>query len=601
MSARRTSALAGLTAVGLLAAAAALAPLAGATSAGTLAATPAAAQAPSRWIVRLAPGADLDATAAHGVTLVARQAALGTAVVSATPDAVARLRALPGVLAVTADLAVTPKSTTTTTTTEVVADTPAPNVNRIVGAVEAWKKGWTGAGVDVALLDTGVSPVAALKDSAKVVVGPDLSFESQNPELRHLDTHGHGTHIGSVIAGRESARSTGATYAADPTSFYGVAPDARLVSLKLADQQGVVDVSQMIAAIDWVVQHKNTNGMNIRVLNISFGVESPQSPQTDPLSYAAEVAWKNGIVVVASAGNEGGYVAGLSNPAYNPWVLAVGAADTKGTDTLADDAVAAFSARQGGNWGSRTVDVLAPGVNVVAPAVPGSVLADANPDQAVGTKYLRGSGTSQAAAVVSGAVADLLQARPTLSPDQVKALLTTTATKLSSAPSSAQGHGELDLARALGTAVPTTLQSQPLGNGKGSLESARSDFHITVGKAILLGEMDVMGRQWSGAITGPKTASKTMWGTDGSFNGGSWMVGTGFGYDTTTVAGRTWGGRTWSPRSWTGSMWAGFAWSGATWGGRTWNGTGWSGSTWLDPVVGAVSADSLWSGAGWKR
>ena len=242
------------------------------------------------------------------------------------------------------------------------------NVTRLTGAQSLWKSGSPGAGVDVALVDSGVAPVPALADPAKVVVGPDLSFESQDPDLRYLDTYGHGTHMGGIIAGRERGKASGAGYASDTANFYGMAPDARLVEVKVADHDGAVDVSQVIAAIDWVVQNKSSNGLNIRVLNLSFGTMSPQAAQTDPLSWAAEVAWKAGVVVVASAGNDGATTPGIANPAYNPFVLAVGAADTKGTDTTADDVVPDFSARQGGNWGSRGIDLVAPGVGIVAPA-----------------------------------------------------------------------------------------------------------------------------------------------------------------------------------------------------------------------------------------
>ena len=95
-----------------------------------------------------------------------------------------------------------------------------------------------------------------LLKSAKVVVGPDLSFESQAPNLRYLDTFGHGTAMSSIIAGREVAQSTGATYAADTTNFIGMAPDARIVSVKLGDHNGTVDVSQLIAGIDWVTANE---------------------------------------------------------------------------------------------------------------------------------------------------------------------------------------------------------------------------------------------------------------------------------------------------------------------------------------------------------
>src|SRR6185436_8763143 len=111
---------------------------------------------------------------------------------------------------------------------------------------------------------------------------------------------------------------------------------------------GGVDVTQMIAAINWVVDHKNDNGMNIRVLNLSYGTNSRQSYILDPLAFAAERAWRAGIVVVAAAGNtgyqRGNDAPGLANPAYNPFVIATGGYDTKGTPEGWDDAVGPYSA-----------------------------------------------------------------------------------------------------------------------------------------------------------------------------------------------------------------------------------------------------------------
>ena len=129
-----------------------------------------------------------------------------------------------------------------------------------------------------------------------------------------------------------------------------MAPDARLLSVKLADHGGSVDVSQMIAGIDWVVKNQYSEGMSIKVLNISYGTISKQNAQADPLSWAAEVAWKAGIAVVASTGNDGDTTIGLASPAYNPWVIAVGAQDTKGTSAYTDDAVPSFSERGISGW-----------------------------------------------------------------------------------------------------------------------------------------------------------------------------------------------------------------------------------------------------------
>ncbi len=133
------------------------------------------------------------------------------------------------------------------------------DVAQVTHAKDAWTKGWTGKGVDVALVDSGVAPVQGLT-SGNVVQGPDLSFESQDPTLVHRDTFGHGTHMASIIAGRDAA-GTGATYArTDTHQFTGVAPDARLVSVKVAAADGGSDVSQVIAAIDWVTEHAHDPG-----------------------------------------------------------------------------------------------------------------------------------------------------------------------------------------------------------------------------------------------------------------------------------------------------------------------------------------------------
>jgi serine protease AprX len=183
--------------------------------------------------------------------------------------------------------------------------------HEVTGATALWERGINGRGVDVALLDSGVVPVEGLSGRDKVVYGPDLSFESQvcdedgcqaSPQ-RNLDTYGHGTHLAGIIAGRDS-NANPRTFR-DPDTFAGVAPGSRIVSLKLADAFGATDVSQVIAGIDWVVQNKNRNGLNIRVLNLSFGTDGVQDYQLDPLTYAVEQAWHAGIVVVVAAGNGG--------------------------------------------------------------------------------------------------------------------------------------------------------------------------------------------------------------------------------------------------------------------------------------------------------
>ncbi|HEV8420950.1 MAG TPA: S8 family serine peptidase, partial [Actinomycetota bacterium] len=330
------------------------------------------------------------------------------------------------------------------------------NVERAVRARGMWDAGYTGAGVDIALIDSGVAPVEGLSVPGKVIHGPDLSFESQAPNLRHLDTYGHGTHMAGIIAGRDSAATPGA-YSGDTRNFLGVAPDARILSIKVADSHGNADVSQVIAAIDWVVQHAHDPGLNIEVLNLSFGTASNQSYVLDPLAFAAEIAWHRGITVVAAVGNAGRDASGLADPADDPYLLAVGAADHHGSMQYSQWEVASFS--QIGD-GIRNPDILAPGAHLQSLRVPGSYVDDTYHGGRLGDRFFRGSGSSQATAVVSGALALLFQEYPSMTPDQAKALLKTHANGLrpSSGFGIVQGQRALRLDTAMLGPVPIATQ-----------------------------------------------------------------------------------------------------------------------------------------------
>ena len=249
---------------------------------------------------------------------------------------------------------------------------PASDVNSMAsttdytGAQAWWAAGYTGQGVDVALIDSGVAPVQGLNSAGKVISGPDLSLESQAANLANLDTFGHGTFMAGLIAGRDATLT--APYEQAPASAYrGMAPDARIVSIKVATADGGTDVSQVIAAIDWVVKHRNDNGMNIRVLNLSYGTNSSQYYAVDPLAYAVEQAWDAGIVVVAAAGNSGYQTRGsspaLADPAYDKRIIAVGASDSMGTTTVTDDTMPDFSAAAK-TGSARAPDFVAPGVHI---------------------------------------------------------------------------------------------------------------------------------------------------------------------------------------------------------------------------------------------
>jgi serine protease AprX len=462
------------------------------------------------------------------------------------------------------------------------------NVSRIIRADAAWQAGYTGKGVDIALIDSGVSPVAGLT-SGNVINGPDLSFDSQKPSLTSLDGYGHGTHMAGIIVGRDAASSTPAGYATAAASrFTGIAPDARLISVKAGAFDGSVDVTQVIAGINWVTQHAHDPGFNIRVISLSYGTDSTQPSQVDPLAYAVEAAWKAGIVVVASGGNDGTPATVLANPGYDPYVVAVGADDPQGTLDVADDTVPDFASRGTNN---RHVDLVAPGAHVAGLVVPGSVVASANPSAIVGSRFIRGSGTSQATAVVAGAAALVMQKYPNATPDQVKRQLMASARSFVGTTNIFRGNGVVDVYGSLTN--PLTSSAQPTsayGTGTGSVDLSRGTHVVSDGVADLRGEQDVLASAWRPAVWGPAVTQGTSW-SGGTWNSRTWAGSSWTGkswagstWANATWTGADWSGKSWADSSWAGKSWASGSWSSGTWAGKSWAGKSWAGKSWADAV-----------------
>jgi serine protease AprX len=336
---------------------------------------------------------------------------------------------------------------------------------------------------------------------------------------------------------------------------------------------GSVDVSQVVAAIDWTVQNRNTLGRNIRLINLSYTTDAATDYQFDPLTHAVENAWRAGIVVVVSAGNEGKKIQQLGNPAADPFVIAVAAStsDVSAKKFLVPD------------WSSsgnkdRSPDIVAPGVSIAGLRVPGSMLdlhfpAARFSDSGCG-KFFRGSGTSQAAAATTGAIALILQQRPNLTPDQVKTLLLGTARSIG-AKSIRGGYGFVDVAAMMAapTVDPTvSAQKFKASIGSGSLEASRGTVHVKKkSKVDLLGEQTLNATfdatAWSAASAAGSAWTKQVYDAQGRFLSGTW-------------AGSSWSGSSWSGSSWSGSSWSGSSWSGSSWSGSSWSGSSWSGIGW---------------------
>ncbi len=314
--------------------------------------------------------------------------------------------------------------------------------------------GFDGTGIGVAIIDSGVANWHDDLGSRRVVRFAD--FVNFQPAA--YDDYGHGTHVAGIIAGN-GHDSQGRRR--------GIAPGATLLVEKVLDGTGQGYISNVIAAIDYAIANKDTFG--IRVLNLSVAAGVYESYTTDPLTLAAKRAVEAGLVVVSAAGNLGRSPegneqrGGVGAPGNAPWVISVGASSHNGTVDRGDDSVAAFSSR-----GPTAIDhqakpdLVAPGVGIESLAEAGSTLWNTKPAMRLwGTvptatePYLSLSGTSMAAPVVSGTIALMLQANPSLLPHQVKAILEVTAEARPGYDQMTQGAGFLNARGAVELAQST--------------------------------------------------------------------------------------------------------------------------------------------------
>jgi serine protease AprX len=297
-----------------------------------------------------------------------------------------------------------------------------------VNAPSLWPQpsgaGWTGAGVGVAVLDTGINSRLADFDDANGTsrVAVSINFNSNTNSMN--DGSGHGTHVAGIVAGNSWYRTEPALQG----RYIGIAPEAQLVNVKVSDDSGMSYVSDVVDAIEWVIANRET--YNIRVMNLSLISSVAESYLSSALDAAVERAWFNGILVVVAAGNSGPDTM-YYPPANDPFVVTVGAADPMDTLTPNDDTLAPWSSYGTSQDGVSKPDVVAPGRYIVAPLASTScTLATQFPDRIVDDAYIRMSGTSMAAPVVAGVAALAFQAHPDWTNDQLKWLLLNTATPL---------------------------------------------------------------------------------------------------------------------------------------------------------------------------
>jgi serine protease AprX len=310
----------------------------------------------------------------------------------------------------------------------VKAQASAVNVSQLESAYDgaslatnSWGDGYSGLGVGVAVIDSGVagdlqdfdvSPTnGASRVLASAVVNPEATSAS--------DPYGHGTDVAGIIAGNGWNLPVGNPARGD---YIGIAPNANLISIKAGNNDGNATVLDVINGLAFAVEHQAE--YNIRVVNLSLASETAQSYKLDPLDAAVETAWLHGIVVVAAAGNLGNTPGAVNYaPGNDPYVITVGAYDDHGSAGPGDDALAPYSSQGVTQDGFVKPELIAPGSHIASTLAPASAFQALCPSCIVAGSYIRTSGTSMSAPVVSGAVALLLQKYPSLSPNQVKGAL----------------------------------------------------------------------------------------------------------------------------------------------------------------------------------
>jgi serine protease AprX len=348
-------------------------------------------------------------------------------------------------------------------------------------------------------------------------------------------------------------------------------------------------MSSVVRGIEWVLAHRSAYG--IRVVNLSFGAPVTASYRTDPMSAAIEIAWQRGLVVVAASGNTGPSRNTVITPGADPYAITVGATDDAGTLTRADDTLAPFSS-WGSPEGNAKPDLVAPGRRIVSIRVPGSALDTLFPGRVViarnGSTYLRLTGTSMATGVVSGAVALLLERRPDLVPDQVKALLVGTTQPYGPDTGPilpdpiADGSGLLDVAAAMNMAAPSApASSTPVAVAAAALGTA-----TTAPKEAAQPDLPRANRALRPADGLARALFPVLRGTplvwkDVTLNGIAWQSLTWDSVAWDSVAGDNvvWDSVAWDSVAWDSVAWDSVAWDSVAWDSVAWDSVAWDSFT----------------------
>ena len=369
-----------------------------------------------RVIIRTKPGAKLEVrkkVQARGGGIVADHRLVDAVTANVRAEDVAALAASPDVESISIDAPVSAsggsrKGRTSTSTSSSPGDDEVQYSISVLKQSLGLGNWFPGSSVTVALIDSGLAPLADFQ--GRIAGFHDFTNGRNGEAVAAYDDFGHGTHVAGLI---------GSSGASSSNKYAGVAPGVKFLALKVLDKKGSGHTSNVIKALEFVVANKARH--NIRVVNLSLGHPVYESAATDPLVQAVEAAVRAGLVVVTAAGNCGinpatglpGY-GGIASPGNAPSAITVGAGNTKGTLSRADDRVAGYSSR-GPSWydGLAKPDILAPGQAMISNEVDGSTLAIQYPElitQVSSSKFLKLNGSSMATGVVSGLAAIMIEA-----------------------------------------------------------------------------------------------------------------------------------------------------------------------------------------------
>jgi serine protease AprX len=417
-----------------------------------------------------------------------------------------------------------------------------------IGAAAAWgsdKNGVTGNAISVAVIDSGVD--AAHADLRDQVIAVNVNKNSSTTS----DGYGHGTHVAGIINGHDAAQH-----------YLGVAPNATLISVKIADDSGQAYESDLLRGLDWVKSNRDT--YQIRALNLSVSTSVPESYATSPVDAAVERLWSEGVAVVAAAGNLGSAEDAVwYAPANDPYVITVGCLDDNGTTLAGDDSLCPISSRGITEDGFAKPDLIAPGRKIVSALAEGPgglsvALADYFPNRITPDgHHIRLSGTSMAAPMVVGAIALLLERQRNLTPDQLKDILVRSSSRY---PGQVDNAGRLDISAALL-----------------SVDQSKKDVtQVPLPVGAPTAPRDSTTLVWDGARWGSTYWDGARWGS-AYWDGARWGNAT---WDGARWGNATWDGARWGSAYWDGARWGSAFWDGARWGSAFWDGARWGSAAW---------------------